>query len=139
MNLLQEIGLKLKSLVRRPHARELLEKRPGLLEGFFRAVAIGIRNLLKVGCGRFRRYAAAARGGMSAHAICACTAIYEASGPAVDRISSSATVALRMNCLPQSCAGVYRSMMRPLDTQASAPDQPILPYIRRQPIGREAA
>ncbi|MDF0584698.1 hypothetical protein [Bradyrhizobium yuanmingense] len=58
-----------------------------------------------------------------------------------NRIIDAICAVLRyvLNCLPRSFAGVHRSAMMPLDAQASAPDPPILPYIRRQPIGREAA
>ncbi|UGA49107.1 hypothetical protein HU230_0043190 (plasmid) [Bradyrhizobium quebecense] len=46
MSLFQEIGLKLKSFVKRSRARQLLEKRLGVFEGFFDIVSIGFCDFL---------------------------------------------------------------------------------------------
>src|SRR5258705_6331743 len=44
VSLLREFGLKFKGLVGRPHASELLEKGPGLIERLPGVVAVGLRD-----------------------------------------------------------------------------------------------
>src|SRR6516165_12484898 len=59
----RELGLKLKSLVERAHADELLEEGPGLLERLPGKVAICVRDRLKVDRVRFHRSSLRGYGG----------------------------------------------------------------------------
>src|SRR6516162_9385730 len=63
VGLTRELGLKLKNLVERAHADELLEEGPGLLERFPGKVTIGIRDRLKVDRARLCRPSQGGTGG----------------------------------------------------------------------------